>query len=185
MNGRTFSLILASAEKEKKNDQQERKLRPAGPCTDVDVADFFPVGGRQVDEEAEGGRLSVVVEGGDQQLVALHCPVRVCTHTVSHHALSTLHRPVRVCTHTVSHHALSNLHRQQVEWYLLTTSPRRRSYLGVTHRKHRKLKSRLPFLLLIKGSKERFLIGQNKTGCKFSRKSSFPKLCSIQKQTNN
>ena len=101
MNGRTFSLILASAEKEKKNDQQERKLRPAGPCTDVDVADFFPVGGRQVDEEAEGGRLSVVVEGGDQQLVALHCPVRVCTHTVSHHALSTLHRPVRVCTHTL------------------------------------------------------------------------------------
>ena len=101
--------------KRKKNDQQERKLRPAGPCTDVDVADFFPVGGRQVDEEAEGGRLSVVVEGGDQQLVALHCPVRVCTHTVSHHALSTLHRPVRVCTHTVSHHALSNLHRQQVE----------------------------------------------------------------------
>ena len=36
-----------------------------------------------------------------------------------------------------------------------------------------------------KGSKERFLIRQNKTGCEFSRKSSFSKLRPIQKQTNN
>ena len=47
--------------------------------TDVHVADFLPVGRGQVDEEAEGGRLSVVVEAGDQQLVAFHRPVRICT----------------------------------------------------------------------------------------------------------